>query len=66
LSRIIDIISANSNTVKLKRTDETKGRFEVSFYIDFDEWIHFEKMREELNKLDENIKITFMDTSKDY
>jgi len=66
LSRIIDIISANSNTVKLKRTDEAKGRFEASFYIDFDEWIHFEKMREELNKLDENIKITFMDTSKDY
>ena len=66
LSQIIDILSVNSNTVKLKRTDEAHGRFEASFYIDFDEWKHFEKMREELIKLDETMKITFMDTSKDY
>jgi len=66
LNQIIDILSANSNTVKLKRTDEAHGRFDASFYIDFDEWKHFEKMREELTKLDENMKITFMDTSKDY
>jgi len=66
LSQIIDILSANSNTVKLKRTDEAHGRFEASFFIDFDEWKHFEKMREELMQLDENMKITFMDTSKDY
>ena len=66
LSQIIDILAANSNTVKLKRTDEAQGRLEVSFFIDFDEWKHFEKMREELTKLDENMKITFMDTSKDY
>ena len=66
MSQIIDVLSASSNTVKLKRTDEAHGRFEASFYIDFDEWKHFEKMREELTKLDENMKITFMDTSKDY
>jgi uncharacterized membrane protein YhiD involved in acid resistance len=66
LNQVIDILSVNSNTVKLKRTDEAHGRFEASFYIDFDEWKHFEKMREELTKMDENIKITFMDTSKDY
>jgi len=66
LNQIIDILSANSNTVKLKRTDEAHGQWEASFYIDFDEWIHFEKMREELKKIDENMKITFMDTSKDY
>ena len=66
LSQIIAILSANSNTVKLKRTDEAHGRVEASFFIDFDEWKHFEKMREELIKLDETMKITFMDTSKDY
>ena len=66
LNTIVDILTANSNTVKLKRTDEANGRFEASFYIGFDEWTHFEKMREELMKLDENMKITFMDTSKDY
>jgi len=66
LSQIIDILSANCNTVKLKRTDEAHGRLESSFYLDFDEWNHFEKMRNELIKLDENMKITFMDTSKDY
>ena len=66
LSQIINILTANSNTVKLKRTDEANGRLEASFFIDFDEWKHFEKMREELTKLDENMKITFMDTSKDY
>ena len=66
LNQIINILSANSNTVKLKRTDEAHGRWEASFYIDFDEWEHFEKMREEMTKLDENMKITFMDTSKDY
>jgi len=66
MSQIIDILTANSNTVKLKRTDEAHGQLEASFYIDFEEWNHFEKMREELTKLDENMKITFMDTSKDY
>jgi len=66
LSQIINILSANSNTVKLKRSDEANGRTEASFFIDFDELCHFEKMREELLKLDENMKITFMDTSKDY
>ena len=66
LNQIIDVLTANSNTVKLKRTDEASGRFEASFYIDFDEWTHFEKIRENLTKLDENMKITFMDTSKDY
>ena len=65
LSQIINILSANSNTVKLKRTDEAHGRIEASFYLDFDEWEHFEKMRKELIMLDENMKITFMDTSKD-
>ena len=66
LNQIINILSANCNTLKLKRTDESNGRFEASFYIDFNEWVHFEKMREELSKIDENMKITFMDTSKDY
>ena len=66
LTQIIDILTDNSNTVKLKRTDEAKGLLEVSFYIDFDTWKNFENMREQLIKLDENMKITFMDTSKDY
>jgi len=66
LKQIIDILSVNCNTLKLKRTDEANGRFEASFFIDFDEWVHLEKMREELTQLDETMKITFMDTSKDY
>ena len=66
LPQIIDVLTSNCNTVKLKRTDEAHGRLEASFYLDFDEWNHFEKMREELIKLDEQMKITFMDTSKDY
>ena len=66
LLQIIDILSANSNTLKLKRTDEDYGRIEVSFYIDFDQWVNFENIREQLTKLDERMKITFMDTSKDY
>jgi len=66
LSQIIDILSENCNTVKLKRSDETSEKFEVSFYVDFEEWGNFEKIREELTKLDKNMKITFMDTSKDY
>ena len=66
LSNIIDILSANSNTLKLKRTDEANGRIEASFYIDFDQWINFENIRQQLTKMDETMKITFMDTSKDY
>jgi uncharacterized membrane protein YhiD involved in acid resistance len=66
LPQIISILTESSNTVKLKRTDEAAGRFEASFFIDFDEWRHFERMREQLFKLDENMKVTFMDTSKDY
>jgi len=66
LPLIIDILSANSNTLKLKRTDEANGRIEASFYIDFDQWINFENIREQLTSLDESMKITFMDTSKDY
>ena len=66
LSQIIDILSVNSNTLKLKRTDESNGRIEASFYIDFEQWIDFENIRDQLTKLDDTIKITFMDTSKDY
>ena len=66
LAQIIDVLSANSNTVKLKRTDEAHGRFEASFFIDFDQWVDFENIREQMTALDNNMKITFMDTSKDY
>jgi len=66
LNQIIDILSSNNNNVKLKRIDKASGRIEASFYIDFDQWSNFEKMEEQLTLLDENMKITFMDTSKDY
>ena len=66
LSQIIDILTPNCNTLKLKRTDKVHGCIEASFFIDFEEWNHFEKIMEELTKLDDNMKITFMDTSKDY
>jgi len=66
LSQIIDILSANCNTLKLKRTDKANGRVEASFYIDFDQWNNFENIEKQLTNLDENMKITFMDTSKDY
>lgn len=66
LQRIIDILASSSNAVKLKRTDEANSRIEASFYIDFDDWKQFEKMRDALLQFDGNMKITFMDTSKDY
>jgi hypothetical protein len=66
LSQVIDVLSSGSNIVKLKRTDESGGRLEASFYIDFDSWVQFEMIREGLILLDGNMKITFMDTSRDY
>ena len=66
LSQIVEILSNNCNALKLKRCDEADGRFETSFYIDFDEWKNFENIKTELINLDEKMKITFMDTTKDY
>lgn len=66
LSKIVEILSSNSITVKLKRTDETDGQLEASLYLDLDDIKNFESIREQLLQKDEKASITFMDTSKDY
>ena len=66
LTRIIEILSSNSIAVKLKRTDETDGRLEASFYLDLDDIKNFESIREQLIREDGKASISFMDTSKDY
>jgi len=66
LKQIISILEKHSNTIKLKRTDETIEHLEASFFVDFNDYLNFENIRKELHGLDNNINVTFMDTSRDY
>lgn len=66
LNQIIGILAKNSNTLKLKRTDESNGHLEASFFVDFSDYSNFENIRNELHVLDNEINVTFMDTTRDY
>lgn len=66
LSEVVEQLRNNLQTIKLKRTDETEKNIEASFVIVVEDYEQFEKMRAGLKKLNPGIRMSFMDTSRDF
>tara|TARA_Y100000996_G_C22447343_1_gene612355 strand:+ start:119 stop:799 length:681 start_codon:yes stop_codon:yes gene_type:complete len=61
IEKIIAILSKNCREVDLKRFDETSESLEVSFMINADDFLKVNKAKDELKKIDNQMKVTFLD-----
>ncbi|MDI6700401.1 MAG: DUF4956 domain-containing protein [bacterium] len=61
LEKIIEILKKNAREVNLRRFDDNKNLIEATFIVEFDQYKNMEEMKKELKKLDEDIKISFID-----
>lgn len=61
LNDIVKIVRENFKTSELKRFDEGNDIIEASFLVEIDKTEKIQKCKEELNKLNDNIKVTFID-----
>jgi uncharacterized membrane protein YhiD involved in acid resistance len=66
LERIVGILTEYCSSVSLKRFDETGDTLEASFLADFKNYSQMEKAKNELTKLSDTVKITFLDTHGNY
>ena len=61
LSTVMEILKEFCSAVDLRRFDETKEVLEVTFRVGFDDIARFEKAKERLQQLNENMEISFLD-----
>jgi uncharacterized membrane protein YhiD involved in acid resistance len=61
IDAIIEILKKNCDEVDLKRLDETKETLEASFLVESPNFTQLNKAKGELQKLNKNINITFLD-----
>ena len=61
LEIILEILDKYCSTVNLKRLDETKEFIEVLFIAEFEHYKNLIKAKNDLRKIDENIKINFLE-----
>ncbi|MFC2001744.1 DUF4956 domain-containing protein [Chloroflexota bacterium] len=61
LKQVVAILNNHCSSVNMKRFDETSEVLEASFLVDFSDYSQLEKVKEELIKLSESVKITFLD-----
>jgi hypothetical protein len=61
IDAIIEILKKNCDEVDLKRLDETKETLEASFLVESPNFTQLNKAKSELQKLNKNINITFLD-----
>ena len=62
LDQIVTLLKKYFSAVDIKRFDEAKEILEVSFVVEFDKFEQLQIAVAELNKLNNSIKITFLDT----
>ena len=55
------VLKKHSLGLNMKRFDETKEALEASFLVEFKDFEDLKEAREELRKLKDSIKITFLD-----
>jgi hypothetical protein len=58
---IVAILKTYFSVVEMKRYDETKEELEATFSIEVENFEQFQKAKDELRKLHDSIKITFME-----
>ena len=61
IDAILEILKKNCDVVDLRRLDETNKNIEASFMIESQNFDQLNKAKDELQKLDDNISITFLD-----
>jgi len=66
LAQIVAILDNHCESVNMTRFDETSEVLEASFLVEFKDYGQLEKAKEELRKLSESVKVTFLDTQERY
>jgi len=66
LDSIVRVLKKHSLGLNMKRFDETKEALEASFLVEFKDFEDLKEAREELRKLKDSIKITFLDNKGIY
>jgi len=66
LAQIVAILDNHCESVNMTRFDETSEVLEASFLVDFKDYSQLERAKEELRKLSESVKVTFLDTQERY
>lgn len=61
IDAILEILNNNCDVVDLRRLDENDEIIEVSFMIELQTFTQLNKAKEELQKLDDKLKIKFLD-----
>ena len=64
-TKIVEVLKQHASAIKLKRSDESNGIIEISFYVEFDRFDEMENAKNELKALDDSITLTFMDNTRD-
>ncbi|MDH5415586.1 MAG: DUF4956 domain-containing protein [Flavobacteriaceae bacterium] len=58
---IIELLKKYCDKVDLRRLDETKSHMEASFMVESSDFIKLKTAKDNLQEIDKNIKITFLD-----
>lgn len=66
LDRIVQILKKHCVGLNMKRFDETKDALEASFLVEFKDFNDLKETREELRRIKDSIKITFLDNKGIY
>ena len=61
IERVIEVLETNCDVIELRRFDESKDKIEASFMVEIQDFTHLNKAKNELQKLNEDLKITFLD-----
>ena len=61
IEHIVETLKKNSSGVNLKRFDENNEASEASFLVEFQDFEQLNKAKRELQKLDDSLKISFLD-----
>ncbi|MFT7612931.1 MAG: hypothetical protein ACI9J3_001898 [Parvicellaceae bacterium] len=63
VNQVVEILSKHCSAVKLKRVDSSTGLFEASFLVSFSDFKDLEESRKDLNTVNDNYKLTYLDNS---
>jgi len=62
LGEVVETLKRHCKAVDMKRFDETKEVLEASFLVEFDNFDQLREGKSELQRLNENIKVSFLDS----
>ena len=66
LSQITEVLQSCCSSMKMRRFDESKEMLEASFMVQFRDNSDIEKVKQELDKLSDSVKVTFLDYQGTY